>query len=131
MLIHTEQLVNNILSKLIRKVIFMSKNTIGERILSIRGKESRKDFAERMEIGTATLQRYENDERLPDVSFLIRLHQETGLSLDYLILGKEQANFDNKCKLNEKIQELPADKQAFAMRIFEFTLNEIKKEFVS
>ena len=108
----------------------MSKNTIGERILSIRGKESRKDFAERMEIGTATLQRYENDERLPDVLFLIKLHQETGLSLDYLILGTEQADFDNKCKLNEKIQELPADKQAFAMRIFESTLNEIKKEFV-
>jgi hypothetical protein len=50
--------------------------------------------------------------------------------LDYLILGTEQADFDNKCKLNEKIQELPADKQAFAMRIFESTLNEIKKEFV-
>lgn len=131
MLIHTEQSVNNILSKLIKKVIFMLKTTIGQRILSIRGKESRKDFADRMEIGTATLQRYENDERLPDVSFLIKLHQETGLSLDYLILGTEPTDFDSNCKLDNKIQELPADKQAFAMRIFEFTLNEIKKEFAS
>ncbi len=69
----------------------MEKLTLGQRILEIRGKTSRKDFAKDMECGTTTLQRYENDERLPDIDFLIKLQRKTGWSLDYLVHGKEMS----------------------------------------
>ena len=67
----------------------MSAITLGQRILLIRGKVSRKDFASEYGIGTATLQRYENDSRSPDIEFLVKLQQKTGWSLDYLVHGKE------------------------------------------
>ncbi len=73
----------------------MKDLTLGQRILEIRGKTSRKVFCDEMEIGTATLQRYESDERSPDLDFLIKLQNKTGLSLDYLVHGEEiQLNTD-------------------------------------
>ncbi|MFV5413875.1 helix-turn-helix domain-containing protein [Acinetobacter baumannii] len=63
--------------------------SVGSRIRSIRGKESRASFAEKLGIGTTTLQRYENDERSPDIEFLSKLHIATGYSFDYLVYGKE------------------------------------------
>lgn len=63
--------------------------SIGSHIRNLRGKESRSSFSERLEIGTTTLQRYENNERSPDIDFLIRLQRITGYSLDYLVYGKE------------------------------------------
>lgn len=67
----------------------MSAEMIGQRILEIRGKDSRKVFADKLDVGTATLQRYENGEREPDLQFLLNLQSLTGLSLDYLVHGKE------------------------------------------
>lgn len=64
-------------------------NSVGSRIRNIRGKESRASFAEKLDIGTTTLQRYENDERSPDLDFFIKIHEITGYSFDYLIIGKE------------------------------------------
>ena len=46
-------------------------------------------FAEKLDVGTTTLQRYENDERSPDFEFINKLQQLTGYSFDYLISGKE------------------------------------------
>ena len=63
-------------------------DSFGSRIRSIRGKESRA-FAEKLDVGTTTLQRYENDERSPDFEFINKLQQLTGYSFDYLISGKE------------------------------------------
>ncbi|MDS7929604.1 helix-turn-helix transcriptional regulator [Acinetobacter sp. V102_4] len=63
--------------------------SIGSRIRNIRGTESRSSFAERFSIGTATLQRYESDERSPDIEFLSKLQIATGYSFDYLVYGKE------------------------------------------
>lgn len=67
------------------------KLTIGQRILAVRDKEPRHSFAKSLGIGTATLQRYENDERQPDVEFLIKLQKLTGYSLEYLVHGKDRA----------------------------------------
>lgn len=67
----------------------MLTESIGQRIRTIRGKESRKSFAERMDIGTATLQRYEENERTPDLEFLVNLKNDTGFSLDYLVFGED------------------------------------------
>lgn len=67
----------------------MSISSIGERIRNIRGVESRKAFAEKFEIGTATLQRYEDNERTPDVEFLVKLQRYAEVTLDYLVNGED------------------------------------------
>ena len=67
----------------------MSVSSIGERIRNIRGVESRKAFAEKFEIGTATLQRYEDNERTPDVEFLVKLQRYAEVTLDYLVNGED------------------------------------------
>lgn len=67
----------------------MSISSIGERIRNIRGVESRKAFAEKFEIGTATLQRYEDNERSPDVEFLVKLQKYAEVTLDYLVNGED------------------------------------------
>ncbi len=83
----------------------MKNLTLGQRILEIRGKTSRKDFAKDMECGTTTLQRYENDERLPDIEFLMKLQTKTGLSLDYLVHGKEMSLKDDEALVIEKYRD--------------------------
>lgn len=79
--------------------------SIGFRIRNIRGKESRSVFAERFNIGTTTLQRYENDERSPDLDFLIKLQEFTGYSFDYLVYGKETNIPNEEALLIEKYRE--------------------------
>lgn len=80
-------------------------NSIGSRIRSIRGKESRSSFAEKLNIGTATLQRYENDERSPDIEFLTKIQNITGYSLDYLVYGKETSVSNDEALLLEKYRQ--------------------------
>lgn len=80
--------------------------TIGERILAIRGKEPRHSFAKSLEIGTATLQRYENGNRQPDLEFLSKLQEITGYSLEYLVYGKEKVvAVGNGCQFNLSNEE--------------------------
>ena len=67
----------------------MSQGSIGERVRIIRGAESRKSFAEKFGIGTATLQRYEDNERTPDIEFLVRLQNYAEVTLDYLVHGTD------------------------------------------
>lgn len=79
----------------------MSMSSIGERIRNIRGVESRKAFAEKFEIGTATLQRYEDNERTPDVEFLVKLQRYAEVTLDYLVNGEDfSLNIEEKNLLN-------------------------------
>lgn len=81
------------------------KLTIGQRILAIRGKEPRHSFAKNLNIGTATLQRYENDERQPDIEFLTKLQELTGYSLDYLVYGKDRNMGRGDCPPNLSNEE--------------------------
>lgn len=76
--------------------ILESKDTLGERIRWIRGKESRRIFAERFDITPGTLQRYESNERLPELSTLLKLCELTGYSLDFLVFGKEPSITDSE-----------------------------------
>lgn len=79
--------------------------TLGQRIFAIRGKESRKVFADKTGVGTATLQRYENDERSPDISFLIKLQEITGYSLDYLVHGRDVSVSNDEALILEKYRQ--------------------------
>lgn len=79
--------------------------SIGCHIRNLRGKESRSSFSERLGIGTTTLQRYENDERSPDIEFLTKLQKITGYSLDYLVYGKESGIPNDEALLLEKYRE--------------------------
>ena len=81
-------------------------SSIGSRIRGIRGLESRASFAEKMGIGTATLQRYETDERSPDLEFLFKLKEITGYSLDYLAYGKESSLVTDEALLLERYRLL-------------------------
>ena len=86
----------------------MSDSSIGLRIRNIRGKESRASFAERLGIGTATLQRYEGDERSPDIDFLTKLQKLTGYSLDYLVYGRELSIPADEALILEKYRQADA-----------------------
>lgn len=83
----------------------MNVPTIGTRIRHIRGKVSRSIFAEKLGIGKTTLQRYENDERLPDMEFFVKLQDITSYSLDYLIFGKEMMLPTNEALILEKYRQ--------------------------
>lgn len=83
----------------------MTGLTLGQRINAIRGKDSRKVFADKTGVGTATLQRYENDERSPDISFLIKLQEMTGYSLDYLVHGRDASVSNEKALIMEKYDQ--------------------------
>ena len=89
----------------------MAGLTLGQRIFAIRGKESRKVFADKTGVGTATLQRYENDERSPDISFLIKLQEMTGYSLDYLVHGRNVSVGNDKALRLEKYDQADNDTQ--------------------
>ena len=89
----------------------MAGLTLGQRIFAIRGKESRKVFADKTGVGTATLQRYENDERSPDISFLIKLQEMTGYSLDYLVHGRNVSVGNDKALILEKYDQADNDTQ--------------------
>ena len=86
----------------------MSEGSIGERVRIIRGNESRKYFAEKFGIGTATLQRYEDNERTPDVDFLMKLQKYAQVTLDYLVngedisLSKEERNLLNNYRTSSQ-----------------------------
>ncbi|WP_277560685.1 helix-turn-helix domain-containing protein [Acinetobacter beijerinckii] len=80
-------------------------SSIGSRIRNIRGNESRALFSEKFGIGTATLQRYENNERSPDIDFLIKLQMATGYSFDYLVYGKEASLPVDEALILEKYRQ--------------------------
>ncbi|MBS9780895.1 MAG: helix-turn-helix transcriptional regulator [Gammaproteobacteria bacterium] len=93
---------------------------IGKRILELRGKTSRRVFAEQLGIGTATLQRYEGGERLPDVDFAIKMQEITGCSLDYLIQGKSDNNHLSKDEmfLLQEFRNLTTEQKEIALQFF-------------
>ena len=90
--------------------------SVGTRIRKIRGTESRASFADKFGIGTTTLQRYENDERSPELDFLMRLQSATGYSLDYLVYGKDSfLPSDEKLLLDKYRQASPEIKNKMLM----------------
>ena len=74
---------------------------MGRRIRTLRGKASRREFAEGFLVAQSSLARWESGESPPDLGFVIRLLSAYNVSLEWLIFGKEYSK-------NEK---LTADKQ--------------------
>lgn len=66
----------------------MSKE-LGERLRAVRGDLSQIDFATRLGADKNTVGRYERGERQPDSDYLVRIHSEFGISLDWLLTGQE------------------------------------------
>ena len=62
--------------------------TIGDRIRMVRGGKSRDYFAKLINTSTASLQRYENGKRTPDLKFIQSLVQKTGLLETWLLTGE-------------------------------------------
>lgn len=68
-------------------------NTIGQRLRYFREKEigeSREKFIQGLDITARTLERYENDESVPDGSFLTKLNSKyrESINLDWLLTGR-------------------------------------------
>lgn len=61
--------------------------TLGERLKSLREEQniSREDLAQKLGISYWALSKYENDEREPDYSTLLRLADFFSVSVDYLL----------------------------------------------
>ncbi len=97
-----DKIFNSFLSYLINILgVCMTLDSIGARVRNIRGLESRKSFAEKFGIGTATLQRYEDNERTPDVEFLVKIQRYAEVTLDYLVNGEDfSLNIEERNLLN-------------------------------
>jgi transcriptional regulator with XRE-family HTH domain len=68
-----------------------TKAEIGQRLRELRGNESQADFARRLKADKNTIGNYERGDRSPDLDFLIRLKEVTGVSLDWLATGEGEA----------------------------------------
>lgn len=60
---------------------------VGERIASVRGRQTQDDFAKELGVHAGTLGRYERGERLPDAEFLVALSSKRGISSDWVLFG--------------------------------------------
>ena len=60
---------------------------IGHRIIELRGKDSRRSFAKRIEIAENTLRNYEDGLSLPNSDTIATICKEFNVSADWLILG--------------------------------------------
>jgi transcriptional regulator with XRE-family HTH domain len=73
----------------------MKMGNIGERIRSLRGPESRPNFASRFGISVATLVRYEHGETSPNADFIMKLCENYGVTPDWLIYGNSAKETEN------------------------------------
>lgn len=61
--------------------------TLSERLRTIRGQLGQKEFAKRIGSSQTGVSAYEKGQRKPDYETLIRVSQEFGVTLDWLLLG--------------------------------------------
>ncbi len=61
--------------------------TLGSRIRFARGTLSQEAFAARIDVSKGSLGGYERDENLPNTDIVLRICQETGVSVEWLLLG--------------------------------------------
>lgn len=68
------------------------KTTWGKNLreLRLRANLSQKEFAEKLQIATVSLNRFENGHRHPDIYFLEKVARMFQVSLDWLVLDREQ-----------------------------------------
>ena len=61
--------------------------SIGARLRTVRGAESQKSYASRIEVGLSTYQNYERDDREPDLRTLLAAYRE-GWNLNWVLTGE-------------------------------------------
>lgn len=68
-------------------------NTLGKRVASLRKRrgDTQKDLADRAGLSIPFISDIENDKRSPGSESLLRLADALGVSMDYLMRGKEKA----------------------------------------
>lgn len=94
---------------------------LGDRIKAIRTESlrmSRDVMAEALGIGKTTLQRYENNEREPDTTFLYRLSKLAKVDLNWLICGDEGVSLHTK--VNNEATKVCVDTHGRAVDLDEF-----------
>lgn len=69
----------------------------GERLKQFRLSHglTRQTFAQSLEVGMTSLHHYENGERLPDVAFLVKLHDLYNVDMNWLLLGQKETDLPN------------------------------------
>lgn len=76
------------------------KVLIGQRIIEIRGKRERDEFADFLGVHSGTLGRYERGERLPDPEFLIAITWKCNISADWLLYGVPPKSFEEAANVD-------------------------------
>jgi len=77
------------------KTLFNAKET-GKRIRNLRGSESRESFGKRYGNTGGWISHVENGRSRPQIEFLLRLSDEHGVSVDYILKG-EKSGKDKNC----------------------------------
>ncbi|EKT7903999.1 TPA: helix-turn-helix transcriptional regulator [Klebsiella pneumoniae] len=82
-------------------------NSIGERVVSIRKKAdlNQRDFAARLGISNGGISQIENGKAMPGGDFLLRIHQEFGVDITWLLTG-----VSNHAQVNE-VQPMSPEKK--------------------
>ncbi len=77
---------------------------ITQRIIELRKKSglSQEEFAEKLGLSRQSISKWETGEAIPDVDNLVLLSQKYDVSIDYLLLGKENINVNANTQENSK-----------------------------
>lgn len=69
----------------------MNMNQLAQQIKKLRTGQnlSQDDLAEKLYVTRQSISKYENAEAMPDIDKLVQLAEIFGVSLDYLVLGRE------------------------------------------
>lgn len=72
----------------------MSKKEVGGRVLQVRtaAKLNQREFASRLGTGSGRISSIESGENMPGGDFLLRLQQEFGVDLNWLLTGESGGN---------------------------------------
>ena len=104
----------------------MDLTEIGPRIKELREKQNRsqKLFAEALFITPSYLSLIENGSRTPNLEILIQVSKVCDVSLDYLIMGNMDENFDKNIRILKRLsEENSPEKVSRALRLAEYYLS--------
>lgn len=96
-------------------------NSIGNRLKSIRGKQSGEEFSKLLGTHLQTIYRYERGERKPDIDFIQLVSKKTGVSIEWLITGeglmypREQNKAEENIEFHKNIAAITTVNDDFIM----------------
>ncbi|EKD27663.1 MAG: phage PBSX transcriptional regulator [uncultured bacterium] len=107
---------------------------IGNQIKTIRNnvKQTQNEFAKNIGVSKSTLSGYENNLSNPSIKILLKIAETYGLTVDYILTGKNNLDDDNSCRitdkhllfLTEKIDHLPKTNKDKIKSVIEALLKE-------